>query len=100
MEAAYEQIRLAIEGRRQVEALFEGQLRCFCPHVIGWREGQPRALVFQFAGYSSRGLPSGGDWRCLAIDRLSEVALRDGPWHSREHSQPQRCIDDVDLSTD
>lgn len=98
MEAAYELIRRAIGERRQVEALFEGCPRRFCPHAIGTRAGQPRVLVFQIDGHSSRGLPPGGDWRCLAIDRLSEVALRDGPWSTKEQSQPQHCIDQVDLS--
>jgi hypothetical protein len=98
MGGAYELIRAAIEDRRQVEALFDGRPRRFCPHAIGSRAGEPRALVFQIDGYSDRGLPPGGDWRCLAIDRLSDVALADGPWRAREHSQPQTCIDEVDLS--
>ncbi len=25
------------------------------------------------------------------------VSIHDGPWHTRTHSEPQRCIDDVDL---
>jgi hypothetical protein len=95
---AYELIRCAIEERRQVEALFDGQPRRFCPHAIGARAGERRALVFQIDGYSDRGLPPEGDWRCLAIDRLSDVAFADGPWRTREHSQPQRCIDEIDLS--
>lgn len=98
MPATYDLIRQAIGERRPVEARFEGHPRRFCPHAIGTRDGHPRALVFQFAGHSSRGLPPEGDWRCLAIDRLTEVSLQDGPWHTREHSQPQHCIDEVDLS--
>ena len=95
---AYELLRRAILERRQVEARFDGRPRRFCPHAIGRRDGRPRALVFQVAGHSSRGLPAGGDWRCLAVDRLTEVSLRDGPWRSREHSQPQHGIDEVALS--
>ena len=95
---SYGLVRRAIEQRRQVEALFEGRPRRFCPHAIGSRAGEQRALVFQVGGYSSRGLPPEGDWRCLAIDRLTEVTLRDGPWHSRAHSQPQHCINEIDLS--
>lgn len=98
MGGAYELIRRAIEERRQVEALFDGRPRRFCPHAIGTRAGERRTLVFQVGGDSSRGLPPGGDWRCLAIDRLSEVGFAEGPWRTKEHSQPQRCIDEVDLS--
>jgi hypothetical protein len=98
MAGTYELIRQAIAERKQVHACFDGRARQLCPHAIGWRAGQPRALFFQFDGYSSRGLEPGGDWRCLALDRLTDVSLHEGAWHTREHSQPQHCIDDVDLS--
>ena len=71
-----------------------------CPHVIGSKDGEPRALFFQFDGGSTRGLPSSGDWRCLPLDGLSEVSLHDGPWRSRAHSQPQSCVAEVDLEVD
>jgi hypothetical protein len=98
MESAYDLVRRAIAERKQVHARFDGRPRQLCPHAIGWRDGQPRALFFQFGGHSSRGLEPGGDWRCLPLDRLSEVSLHDGAWHTREHSQPQHCIADVDVS--
>jgi hypothetical protein len=98
MDDAYDLICRAIVERKQVQALFDGRPRRFCPHAIGHRDGQPRALCFQFDGYSSRGLPRGGDWRCLALDRLTEISLHDGPWHTREHSRAQHCIETVDLS--
>jgi hypothetical protein len=100
MGGTYDLVRRAIEQRRQVHATYDGHRRRMCPHLIGARDGQPRALFFQFAGASSRGLASGGDWRCLPLDGLSEVSLRDGPWHTRIHSQPQHCIDVVDLEVD
>lgn len=98
MDDAYALIRRAIAERKQVHARFDGHPRQLCPHAIGWHHGRPRTLCFQFGGHSSRGLPPGGGWRCLAIERLTEVSLHDGPWHTREHSQPQHCIDEVDLS--
>jgi hypothetical protein len=97
-DGTYALIRRAIHERRQVLARFDGRPRGFCPHAIGTRDGRPCALVFQFEGYSSRGLPPGGDWRCLDLDRLSEASLHDGPWHTKEHSQRQHCVDEVDLS--
>ncbi len=97
MEGAYALVRRAIEERRQVHASYGGHQRRMCPHVIGTRDGQPRALFFQFGGSSSRGLPPGGDWRCLRLDRLTGVSIHDGLWHTRAHSEPQRCIEDVDL---
>ncbi|HET6997446.1 MAG TPA: hypothetical protein VFI03_02565 [Solirubrobacterales bacterium] len=97
MAGTYALVREAIEGRRQVHATFDGHRRRLCPHVIGTRNGEPRALFFQFGGASSRGLLPGGDWRCLPLDGLSDVSVHDGVWHTRAHSEPQRCIDDVDL---
>lgn len=94
----YALICRAIAERKQVHALFDGRPRAFCPHVIGAWAGQPRVLGFQFDGYSSSGLPPEGDWRCLQLDRFSEVELREGPWRTRPHSLPQSCIDEVDVS--
>jgi len=98
MEGAYALVRRAIEERQQVHATYSGHQRRMCPHVIGARDGEPRALFFQFAGGSGRGLRPQGDWRCLPLAGLSEVSIHDGPWHTRAHSEPQRCIDDVDLA--
>ena len=97
MEDTYALVRRAIEERQQVHATYAGHQRRMCPHVIGTGAGQQRALFFQFAGGSDRGLPDGGDWRCLPLDGLSDVSLHAGTWHTRAHSEPQRCIDVVDL---
>jgi hypothetical protein len=97
MEGTYALVRRAIEQRQQVHAAYDGHRRRMCPHVIGTRDGQPRALFFQFDGSSGRGLAAGGDWRCLPLAGLTEVSIQDGPWHTRAHSEPQRCIDAVDL---
>lgn len=43
-------------------------------------------------------MPDGGEWRCLAIDGLSDVSVRSGEWHTgTSHSQPNTCIDEVDV---
>lgn len=90
-------MRRALEQRRQVHAVYDGFSRRLCPHVIGTAAGRPRALFFQFEGGSARGLAVGGDWRCLSLEGMTEVSIHDGPWHTRAHSEPQRCIDTVDL---
>jgi hypothetical protein len=100
MEGAYALIRQALERRLQVHAVYGGHRRRMCPHVIGTRAGEPRALFFQFDGGSSRDLGPGGDWRCLLLDGLSEISVHDGLWHTRAHSEPQRCIDVVDLEVE
>ncbi len=99
-EDVYSLVRGAIERRQQVHAVFDGHRRQLCPHAVGTRNGQPRALFFQFGGTSSRGLEPGGDWRCLPLEGLGEVSVQEGPWHTRTHSQPQSCIDEVDLEVE
>lgn len=93
----YALVRRAIEERQQVHAAYDGYRRRMCPHVIGTKDGQPRALFFQFAGGSGRGLPPGGDWRCLLLDGLTDVSVHDGPWHTQAHSKTQSCIAEVEL---
>lgn len=100
MEGAYALVRQAIEERRQIHASYGGHRRRMCPHVLGTKEGRSRALFFQFAGGSGRGLAPDGDWRCLPLDRLTDVSVHDGPWHTRTHSEPQHCIEEVDLEVD
>jgi hypothetical protein len=97
VEDTYALVRRAIEERRQVDATYDGRQRRMCPHVVGTTDGRPRALFFQFAGGSGRGLPPGGDWRCLLLDGLTDISIHDGPWHTRAHSEPQHCVEDVDL---
>jgi hypothetical protein len=74
-------------------------VRELCPHAIGVKGGRSQSLFFQFAGGSNTGLPPGGGWRCLPIDGLSEVAVRDGEWHTAsDYNGPGSCIDQVDLA--
>jgi hypothetical protein len=95
----YALIRQAILGRKQVRGTYQGRVREMCPHVLGTKHGRARALFFQFAGESERGLPPGGDWRCLALDDLTGVSLRDGPWRTHHSYDPdQSCVDEIDLA--
>ena len=68
-----------------------------CPHVVGWTSGRERALVFQFAGGSSSGLPPGGEWRCVNLDEVASAIVVEGPWMTTAHSHPQSCVDKVDV---
>jgi hypothetical protein len=61
-------------------------------------------LCYQFAGGSnsaeSLASEGGGVWRCFAVDKLSQVELRMGAWHTEPRSHRQTCIDDIDFDTD
>jgi hypothetical protein len=93
----YRLFRDAIIGRKQVTCYYQGLDREICPHVLGHKHGKEAALTYQFAGQSASGLPAGGEWRCLFLAEVKNARLRDGPWHSRPYTQPQTCVDIIDV---
>jgi hypothetical protein len=85
-------------GRKQILCTYSGRDRELCPIILGHSHGQEKALTYQFGGDSSKGLPPGGQWRCLFLSEVSNTRLRDGPWHAgASHTQPQGCVQIVDL---
>ena len=97
----YELIRGAILGKKQVVATYREYERELCPHVLGRKNGRAQALFYQFAGGSSSGLPPEGEWRCLPLEGLTNVSVREGEWHSgTSHTRPQTCVGDVDVVAD
>ncbi len=68
-----------------------------CPIVLGHTKGVEKALVYQFAGESSSGLPRDGVWKCFDVSKMKDVTLRDGPWRTgTAHRQAQTCVETVD----
>ncbi|HET8521811.1 MAG TPA: hypothetical protein VFL82_01180 [Thermomicrobiales bacterium] len=94
----YELLTEAIHQKLQVVAVYDGRERVFCPHALGTKRGTPHVLVYQFAGESKSGLPSGGEWRCLDVDALKNAYLQVGAWYSAPNVfNPQSCMDQIDL---
>ena len=85
--------------RKPMLCMYKGHPRALCPIILGHsRDGEEKALTYQFAGGSRSGLPRGGEWRCLWLARVSEAELHDGPWIAGSaHTQPQGCVEVVDL---
>lgn len=101
MNIQYNKIKDAIRGKRALRVTFKGHIRDVCPHAIGHKNGIEKALMFQFAGYSSSGLPDAGDWRCMSVEDLSDIAELGSHWHTGEnHTRQQTCIDNVDEEVD
>ena len=105
LEHAHAQIRSAIVHRRPITALYRGRRRLLCPHLLGWNKHRRlQVLCYQYGGDSESGLqPTGAsdNWRCLAVENLSQVELLDDPWQTAEnHSRPQTCIEEVELDVD
>jgi hypothetical protein len=99
MSQIYDLFLQAARNRSQIVCNYNGLRREICPHVVGWGlRGDEMALSYQFAGQSSKGLPPGGEWRCLKLQDVRDVILRAGPWHTgNNHSRPQTCVKQVEF---
>ena len=96
--SVYKQFAEAMAARKQILCEYDGYPRELCAIILGHSKGQEKALTFQFGGQSRSGLPPRGEWRCLWLSKVSKVSLRDGAWHSgTRHTQPQGCVEDVDV---
>jgi hypothetical protein len=97
-------LRRAAAGRQPVAAVYEGLPRLLCPHVLGRKAGRLHTFFYQFGGGSHRGLPMVpdglGGWRCLAVEKLSQVELRADAWHTEPRAPRQTCIDEIDFDVD
>lgn len=97
-------LRMAASGRQPVAAVYDALPRLLCPHVLGRKAGRLHTFFYQFGGGSHRGLlmaPDGmGGWRCLAVEKLSQVELRADAWHTEPRAPRQTCIDEIDFDVD
>jgi hypothetical protein len=97
----YELLKQAIQNKQQVIATYHGYRREMCPHALGRKNGKLQCIFYQFAGESSSGpiIPeSPNNWRCIPIDGLSDITVRDGEWFTAgRHSRPNTCIDVVEF---
>ncbi len=85
----------AIHGKLCLTGLYDGAVRHFAPHALGAApDGTPAVFVFQYAGETTTGLPSGGQWRCFRLDRLSHLRLNEHRWRSRSNYnlKHQSCL--------
>jgi hypothetical protein len=61
-------------------------------------------LCYQYGGESYSGLQPVGassNWRCIAVDELSQVELLDDAWRTApNHSRPQTCVAEVDVDAE
>lgn len=96
MSETLELLASAVRQKKQVLCDYQGYPRQLCVHAVGWKNGREQAMAFQFAGESSKGLPPGGQWRCMKVEEIENATLHDGEWHSSDdHSKPQTCVDEI-----
>jgi len=104
-EEIYAVLCFAAIRRKPVAAIYDNLPRLLCPHVLGRsKDGHLRALCYQFGGSSGSGLRSSSDgvggWRCLEVNRLSQVELQDGDWRTESHASRQSCVEQIDGDTE
>jgi hypothetical protein len=95
-------IRAAMLEKAPLRAIYDGEVRLLCPHMLGRnREGHVRILCLQIGGESVSGLQrkdGQGDWRCLALEKFSNVeraeAVRQSPGNSLRRP---KCMDQIEL---
>ena len=81
----------AIRDKQCLTGLYDGVVRHFAPHALGTKsDGTPAVFVFQYGGETTTGLPSGGDWRCFDLDRLSHLRCNEHRWRSRSNYSLKR----------
>jgi hypothetical protein len=83
----------------------KGDLDCFCPHRLGRnRQGQLRALGYQYGGESQSGLrpaSSPANWRGVALEKLSRVKVVQSAWRTApNHSRPASCVTATDIDAE
>src|SRR5438128_160617 len=80
-------VRTAILARRPISAMYGGCERKLCPHVLGRKHGRLQVLCYQYGGASRSGLQPedrSANWRCVALEGLSDVRLLSDPWQTAE----------------
>jgi len=105
VEEIYRLVWVAVANKQPIEALYQGRLRLFCPHRLGRnREGQLRVLCYQYGGESGSGLQPVGspeNWRCMALEKLSRVRVKEDVWHTApNHSRPTSCVAEADIDAE
>ena len=105
MDEIYALLRTAGARKQPVAAMYEGHPRLFCPHLLGRsKQGHRNAFCYQFGGASVSGLRTVsagvGGWRCIVVDKLSQVELQSGGWHTEPRSSRQTCIEEVEFDAD
>ena len=94
----WETLAHAIEERRQVLATYNGRPRAFCPHALGMKGDKRHVLVYQFDAARRIGERPTTGWRCLEVERLENVSLHVGEWHTAPNVfNPQSCLDEVEV---
>jgi hypothetical protein len=105
VEEIYKLVWTAVANKKPIKAIYQGRPRLFCPHRLGRnRQGQLRALGYQYGGESQSGLrpaSSPANWRGVALEKLSRVKVVQSAWRTApNHSRPASCVTATDIDAE
>jgi hypothetical protein len=94
-----ETLKRAITRKECVRVVAEGRARDICPHALGFKDGRPRLLAFQYQGGSASGLAAGGQWRAFFIGDIASATIIDGAWQSGANfvAKAEACLDRIEF---
>jgi hypothetical protein len=95
-----EVLKQAIGAKRCVRLRVAGTQRRVCPHALGFKNGSPRLLAFQYEGTSISGLAPGGQWRAFFVHDIEDASIIDGGWQGGPNfvAKVEACLDRVEYS--
>jgi hypothetical protein len=101
----YGLLRYAAAHGQPVAARYDGQPRLDCFARVSGDESQAGCTSFAISLEEavivlSRCSEGEGVWRGLAVEKLSQVELRMGPWHTEPRPTRQTCMDEIDFDAD
>jgi hypothetical protein len=96
----HEVLRQAIAMKRCVRVRTAGFSRDICPHALGFKDGSPRVLAFQYDGASVSGLRGAGQWRAFFVHDISAAVPIEGRWRTGPNfiAKVEACLDRVEYS--
>ncbi len=94
-------IEKAMEERKSISAYYNRFFRKLSPYELGTKKGKYQCLFYQYGGESSSGIINGkskGNWRCLELNKLTQIQILEEPLHKPEiitHKRPSYCVDNI-----
>jgi hypothetical protein len=98
---AWAVLERALVGRQRVCSRYHGRERVACPHVLGWKNGRAKSLLFQVAVADQGPLADGprAHWRSMFVDEIEDAVVIEGSWETAENfSANTNCVEVVEVA--
>jgi hypothetical protein len=86
---AWNVLHQAITERRAVRATYHNRIRVISPHTLGWKNGRPKALVYQTAVLGPPPSHDPRGWRSLFVEEIQNPIITDDQWRTAHNYTPR-----------